>query len=307
MLLTDETMAHIEGLVREQGSDCWWKLPITELLPPSLQSQAKFFTKGTDTMDVWFDSGSSWATVLTESGKVADLYLEGSDQHRGWFQSSLLTSIAAQGKAPYRAVVTHGFVLDGNGVKMSKSLGNVISPDDVINLKGFGADVMRMWVASSNFTSDIALSDGILQQTDNFLQKVRNTCRFMLGNLFDFDPMKHMVPHSQLSRLDQFVLHVIHDYCSGATQAYESFNFSRVYHLLLSIVPNDLSSFYFDSIKDRLYCEHPDSATRRSTQTTLHHLLHYFTKSIAPITPHLAEEVAQHYPLGFEQGMSLLW
>ena len=302
VLLTDETMAHIESLVREQGSDCWWKLPISDLLPPSLQSQAKFFTKGTDTMDVWFDSGSSWASVLTESGKVADMYLEGSDQHRGWFQSSLLTSIAAQGKAPYRAVVTHGFVLDGNGVKMSKSVGNVINPDDIINRKGFGADVMRMWVASSNFTADVALSEGILQQSDNFVQKVRNTCRFMLGNLFDFDPTKHMVPHSRLSRLDQFILHVIHDYCSGATQAYDSLTFSRLYHLLLRIVPNDLSSFYFDAIKDCLYCDQPDSATRRSTQTTLHHVLHYFTKSIAPVTPHLAEEVAQHYPFGFEQG-----
>ena len=301
VLLTDETLTHIEGLIREQGSDCWWKLSISELLPPSMRPQAQYYNKGLDTMDVWFDSGSSWATVLRESGKVADMYLEGKDQHRGWFQSSLLTSIAAQGKAPYREVVTHGFVLDGNGVKMSKSLGNVISPDEIINK--LGADSMRMWVISSDFTTDATLSEESLKQTNDLLLKVRNTCRFMLGNLSDFDPAKHMVPYPQLFCLDRFILHVLYDYCTRATQAYESLHFTQLHQLLLDVTPDYLSSFYFDAIKDRLYCDHPNSATRRSAQSTLYHLLQYLNKSIAPITPHLAEEIAQHCPFHFEQGL----
>ncbi|KAL5484444.1 hypothetical protein EMCRGX_G020949 [Ephydatia muelleri] len=288
------------ALVRQHGSGCWWELPVEKLLPPSLSAQADLYVKGSDTMDVWFDSGSSWATVLGESGYVADMYLEGSDQHRGWFQSSLLTSVAARGSAPYRRVVTHGFVLDGQGVKMSKSLGNVISPADVVEGKGFGTDVLRLWVASSDFTSDVSVSDGILRQTNEVLQKVRNTCRFALGNLGDYDHARHSVPYSELSALDRYTLHLLSGYCSEAHTAYDSLNFSKIYHLLVRLVPVDLSAFYFDVVKDRLYCESEGGRVRRSTQTALHHVLGCLTKSVAPIAPHLAEEIAQHYP--FENG-----
>ena len=299
-VITSETIMHVESLIRNQGSDCWWRLSTEELLPPSLSSQADNFVKGTDTMDVWFDSGSSWAAALRDSGCVADLYLEGSDQHRGWFQSSLLTSIAAKGKAPYKAVITHGFVLDGNSIKMSKSLGNVISPNDILNSKKFGADVMRLWVASTNYTTDVHLSDGVLQQTDDFLQKIRNVCRFMLGNLSGFDASKDLLPYSKLSKLDCYLLHIASTYSKLATDAYESYNFARVNHQLVHMIPKDISSFYFDIIKDRLYCDPPNAETRRSVQTVLHHLLVCLVKSIAPFTPHLVEEIAQHYP--FEEG-----
>lgn len=300
-LLTHESIDHVEALVRRSGSGCWWELPLELLLPPSLSAQAGLYSRGLDTMDVWFDSGSSWATVLRDSGHVADMYLEGSDQHRGWFQSSLLTSVAARGSAPYRCVVTHGFVLDGQGVKMSKSIGNVISPTDVIETKKLGTDVLRLWVASSDFTSDVSVSDNILMQTGEVLQKLRNTCRFMLGNLGDYDHRRHSVPYSELSMLDRYALHMLSRYCSEAHAAYSSLNFSKIYHMLVKLVPVDLSAFYFDIIKDRLYCEAEGSRVRRSTQSALHHLLGYLTKSVAPIAPHLAEEIAQHHP--FENGI----
>ena len=301
-LLSDESVSHVEKLIRAHGSDCWWKLPVEELLPPSMREESSSYMKGTDTMDVWFDSGSSWGTVLKDSDHVADMYLEGSDQHRGWFQSSLLTSVAAQGKAPYKEVVTHGFVLDGKGNKMSKSLGNVVSPADIIERKKYGADVMRLWVSSSNFTLPVSISDDVLRYTNDVLQKIRNTVRFLLGNLSDFDPSRHLVPYSGLSQLDRYLLHVLHCYCSEATHLYDSLGFSKMVHLLVNVVPTDLSSFYFDVIKDRLYCDPAEGRARRSTQTTLHHLLRFLTSSIAPVTPHLAEEVAQHYPHPFEGG-----
>ncbi len=297
-LINDETLSHVEGLVCSHGTDCWWKLPVGDLLPPTLRPVADEYVKGRDTMDVWFDSGSSWATVL--AGGVADMYLEGTDQHRGWFQSSLLTSIAAQGKAPYKSVITHGFVLDGDGAKMSKSVGNVMSPDDIIESKNYGADVMRLWVASSSFTSAVPVSDGILQQTNDILQKIRNTCRFILGNLSDFDPRTQLRPYESLSKLDRYMLHVLHSLSIQAIRTYDNLNYSRFYHALVNTVPTDFSSFYFSVIKDRLYCDPEDSEQRRSTQTALHHLLKGFTSSIAPILPHLAEEIALHYP--FENG-----
>ena len=294
-LISDETIGHIEDTFRQHGSDSWWNTPISDLLPSSLRYKAQKYIKETDIMDVWFDSGSSWASVLKDSDCVADLYLEGSDQHRGWFQSSLLTSVAAQGRPPYRKVMTHGFVLDSKANKMSKSLGNVISPDDVLKSeKQFGADTMRLWAAFSNYSGDVHISDEILQQTNDFLQKIRITCRFALGNLSSFDPVANLLPYSQLSSLDRYMLHILSCYTSEATQAYESFNFSRLQTLLNKLIPNDLSAFYFEIIKDRLYCDALLSRARCSTQTALYHVLHCLTRSIAPILPHLAEEVAQH-------------
>lgn len=294
-LINGETIEHIENTFCQHGSDSWWSMPTSDLLPPSLRHEAHEYTKETDIMDVWFDSGSSWASVLKDSDGVADLYLEGSDQHRGWFQSSLLTSVAAQGRAPYHNVITHGFVLDSKANKMSKSLGNVISPDDILKSeKRFGADTMRLWAAFSNYSSDVHISDDILQQTNDLLQKIRLTCRFALGNLSSFDPSSDLLPYPQLSSLDRYVLHLLSCYASEATQAYESFNFSRLQTLLNKLIPKDLSSFYFEIVKDRLYCDAPQGNRRRSTQTTLYHVLQCLTKSIAPILPHLAEEVAQH-------------
>ena len=308
-LVNDDTIRNIEAIFLKQGSDSWWNLPVSDLLPTSLKDKQDKYVKGTDTMDVWFDSGSSWASVLKDSDGVADLYLEGSDQHRGWFQSSLLTSVAAHGRAPYRSVVTHGFVLDGKGTKMSKSLGNVISPSDILNnqKKKFGADTMRLWAAFSNYSSDVHLSDGILEQTNDFLQKIRNTCRFLLGNLSSFDPRAGLLSYSELSSLDRYLLHLLSTYSMEATRAYESFNFSRLQMLLMRLVPIDLSSFYFDIIKDRLYCDTPHSLARHSTRSTLYHLLQFLTKSIAPVAPHLTEEVAQHCSADFFENGAFAW
>ena len=300
-LLNDVTISHVREMIRANGSDCWWRYPVNKLLPPSLAGEAELWRRGNDTMDVWFDSGSSWAAVLSHSGtnsgrgQVADMYLEGVDQHRGWFQSSLLTGVAAQGMAPYRTLVTHGFVLDKAGTKMSKSVGNVTSPDDVIEVKKFGADVMRSWVASSNYTTDISISDEILQQSSDFVQRVRNAFRFMLGNLSRFNASLDLTPHSELTMLDRYLLHLLFCYCDEATQAYESLSFSRLPPLLSNIVSLDLSSFYFDIVKDSLYCDPATCHTQQSTLATFHRLLPGFVKSMAPILPHLAEEVALHH------------
>lgn len=296
-LISHDTITHVRALVGKLGSDCWWTLTTRELLPESLQSVSCEYTKGQDTMDVWFDSGSSWASVLSDVGGVADLYLEGSDQHRGWFQSSLLTSIAVRGRAPYKALLTHGFVLDKGGSKMSKSLGNVLSPDNILSSgKNFGADTMRLWVASSDYTSDVNISDEILSQNGEFLQKIRNTCRFMLGNLSDFTPEVDAVDYSRLAKLDQYALHLLSQYNQTAMSAYEEFHFPSLCHALANFLPDDLSSFYFYIVKDRLYCEGRESEKRRAVQTVLYHFVWTLIQSVGPILPHLAEEVAQYVP-----------
>ena len=296
-LMNDETISHVQEQFSINGSDCWWSKPIKDLLPSSMKHLAEYYRKGTDTMDVWFDSGSSWASVLDDTEGVADIYLEGSDQYRGWFQSSLLTSLAAQGKSPYKQLVSHGFVLDMRGTKMSKSLGNVITPDDIIHQRKYGADVMRLWVASSDFTTDVAISMNILQQRNEFLQKIRNTFRFILGNLAAFEPKRDLVPFIELPPLDKYQLHKLQEFYAIANQAYDNFNFAKLYHTLVTFVPHDLSAFYFDLIKDRLYCDLQCGHKRRSCQTVLYHHLIYFLTSLAPILPHLVEEVAQHYEI----------
>ena len=300
-LLNDTTIEHVRKLIQIEGSDCWWKEPLSNLLPPSLAHEVDYWRRGNDTMDVWFDSGSSWAAVLSDSGtgsnrcQIADMYLEGVDQHRGWFQSSLLTGVAVQRQAPYKKLVTHKFVLDKTGTKMSKSLGNVVSPNDIIETKKYGADVMRWWVASSDYTSDVAVSDDILEQSSYSVQRLRGAFRFMLGNLSGFDRSSDLVPYNRLTNLDRFMLHILFEYCREATQAYNSLTFSRISQLLYQTVRVDLSAFYFDVIKDCLYCDHARGSARHSTLSTLHHLLYGIVKSVAPIVPHLAEEVSLHY------------
>ncbi len=298
-LMNDESINHIKELFVNNGADCWWSLPMEQLLPPSMKQLADEYSKGQDTMDVWFDSGSSWASVCPNG--VADVYLEGKDQHRGWFQSSLLTSVATQGKSPYKELICHGFVLDKDGDKMSKSLGNVMTPNDIINNKKYGADTMRLWVMSSNFTSDISIGNDILEQTNELLQKIRLTFRFLLGNLTNFDSSIDILPYTSLPPLDRYQLHKLYEYYSIASHTYETHSYSKLHNALKLFIRHDISAFYFNIIKDRLYCDSVNSINRRSSLTVLHYYLVYLLTSLGPILPHLVEEVSMYYPL--EQGI----
>ncbi|BAY52440.1 isoleucyl-tRNA synthetase [Thermostichus vulcanus NIES-2134] len=300
-LLTAETIAHVQAIIRDRGSDAWWELSVAELLPESLRDQADRYEKGTDTMDVWFDSGSSWAAVLGD--QQADLYLEGSDQHRGWFQSSLLTRVAVKGQAPYKAVLTHGFVLDEQGRKMSKSLGNVTDPREVIeggkNQKQdppYGADVLRLWVSSVDYANDVPIGKNILRQLADVYRKIRNTARFLLGNLHDFEPEQDMIPYAQLPALDRYMLHRLHEVFSEVTAAFDSFQFYRFFQTIQNLCVVDLSNFYLDIAKDRLYISAATGDRRRSCQTVLAIALQNLARAIAPVLPHLAEDIWQHLP-----------
>jgi isoleucyl-tRNA synthetase len=303
-LLTEETIAHVQAIIAEQGSDAWYLLSIDELLPEQYRNNGNY-RKGTDTMDVWFDSGSSWAAVLKQREELqypADIYLEGSDQHRGWFQSSLLTSVATNGCAPYKTVLTHGFTLDEQGRKMSKSLGNVIDPSVVIvggkNQKEeppYGADVLRLWVSSVDYSSDVPISKNILKQMGDVRNKIRNTARFLLGNLHDFNPAES-VPYSLLSELDRYMLHRMTEVFAEVTEAFKSFQFFRVFQMVQNFCVVDLSNFYLDIAKDRLYISAPDAFRRRSCQTVLNIALENLARAIAPILCHTAEDIWQYLP-----------
>lgn len=315
-LMTEESISHVMSIVEQHGSDAWWEMSVEELLPESLKLKAGELKKGQDTMDVWFDSGTSWAGVLSpaigggdksnaaqELTYPADLYLEGSDQHRGWFQSSLLTSVAANGVAPYKAVLTHGFVLDDKGMKMSKSLGNVVDPRMVIEggkdakkEPPYGADVLRLWVASVDYTSDVMIGGKILNQVADVYRKVRFTLRYLLGNVSDFDPVEHAVPYSELTATDRYILNRFASLIDECDAAYSSFQFYKVYQALQRFVVLDLSNFYLDVVKDRLYIRSPGSHERRSCQTTLHALLEGMLPLIAPLLPHMAEDAWQCLP-----------
>lgn len=306
VLLNQETIAHVQAIIAEKGSDAWWELPIEELLPETYRSQSKSYRKGSDTMDVWFDSGSSWAAVSSQRDELnypADLYLEGSDQHRGWFQSSLLTSVATNGFAPYKTVLTHGFTLDEQGRKMSKSLGNVIDPKIVIEggknqqaEPAYGADILRLWVSSVDYSSDVPLSKNILKQLSDVYRKIRNTSRFLLGNLHDFDPEKHAVAYEELPELDQYMLHRITEVFAEITEAFENYQFFRFFQTVQNFCVVDLSNFYLDIAKDRLYISSLDSPRRRSCQTVLAIALENLAVAIAPVLCHLAEDIWQYLP-----------
>jgi isoleucyl-tRNA synthetase len=305
-LLTQETIAYVQAIVAEKGSDAWWELPVEALLPEPYRSNGQRYRKGTDTMDVWFDSGSSWAAVAEQRPELkypVDLYLEGSDQHRGWFQSSLLTSVAVNNCAPYKTVLTHGFVLDEQGYKMSKSLGNVVDP--MVIIKGgknqkeeppYGADVLRLWVSSVDYSSDMRLGKTVLKQMADVYRKIRNTARFLLGNLHDFDPAKNAVPYEQLPELDRYLLHRITEVFTEVTDAFDSFQFFRFFQTVLNFCVVDLSNFYLDSAKDRLYISAEDSPRRRSCQTILAIALENLAKAIAPVLSHMAEDIWQALP-----------
>jgi isoleucyl-tRNA synthetase len=305
-LLNAETIAHVQQIIAAEGSDAWWERSTAELLPESYHQNGHSYRKGTDTMDVWFDSGSSWAAVLEQRDDLhspAQLYLEGSDQHRGWFQSSLLTSVATHGHAPYQTVLTHGFVLDEQGRKMSKSLGNVVDPGIVIeggkNQKAdpaYGADVLRLWVSSVDYTTDVPLGKNILKQMGDVHRKIRNTARFLLGNLHDFDPEKDPLPYEQLPQLDRYLLHRMTEVFGEVTDAFESFQFFHFFQTVQNFCVIDLSNFYLDIAKDRLYISALDAPRRRSCQTVLKVMLENLARAIAPVLPHMAEDIWQYLP-----------
>ena len=304
VLLNDDTLEHIQNIFAEHGSDAWWKMDEAELLPPKYKDEADKWKKGTDTMDVWFDSGSSWSGVASSREELAypaDIYLEGSDQHRGWFQSSLLTSVAAQKQAPYKTVLTHGFVLDEKGYKMSKSLGNVVDPISVIeggnNKKvdpAYGADVLRLWVASVDYAGDVCIGKNIIKQTFESYRKLRNTARYLIGNLADFSPETNGVEYDDLPSMDKWMLGRLSAVLKEVDEATEEYQFNRAIQEVLRFATADLSNFYLDVAKDRLYISAIDDARRRSCQTVIYACLEGFAKAIAPILPHMAEDIWQN-------------
>eukprot|EP00892_Ulva_mutabilis_P007438 jgi/Ulvmu1/5066/UM021_0083.1 len=302
-LMTEATIKHIQAIIAQHGSGAWWTLDTVDLLPEALKGEADKLVRGTDTMDVWFDSGSSWAAVLKQTEGLeypADLYLEGSDQHRGWFQSSLLTSVAVNGHAPYKAVLTHGFVLDEQGVKQSKSTGNVVNPLSIIeggkNQKkepAYGADVLRLWAASVDYAVDVSIGAGILKQVFESYRKLRGTLRFMLGNLHDFRPEEHGVAWADLPLMDRHMLARVREEAAAVGEEYGRFNFGAVYRAVNLFVSVDLSSQYFELAKDRLYIRSLDAPQRRSCQTVLHAALRHLLAVMAPVTPHMCEDAWQ--------------
>ena len=306
VLLNADTLRHIETLIAAHGGDVWWENDEAALLPPAYADQADQWRKGTDTMDVWFDSGSSWAAVSSQRDSLsypADLYLEGSDQHRGWFQSSLLTSVAVHGHAPYKRVLTHGFALDEKGRKMSKSLGNVVDPMVIIeggkNQKqepAYGADVLRLWVSSVDYSTDVPIGAGILRQLADVYRKVRNTSRYLLGNLHDFSPSTDAIAVEDLPLLDRWMLQRTAEVMDEITEAFESYEFFRFFQLLQNFCVTDLSNFYLDIAKDRLYVSAPADRRRRSCQTVMALIIERLAGLIAPVLCHMAEDIWQNLP-----------
>ncbi len=305
-LLNEEIINHIQGIIAEKGSDAWWELSVEELLPQSYRQNGKSYRKGTDTMDVWFDSGSSWAAVVNQRPDLrypADMYLEGSDQHRGWFQSSLLTSVAVNDIAPYKTVLTHGFALDEQGRKMSKSEGNVVDPNAIIeggkNQKvepAYGVDVLRLWVSSVDYSGDVRIGKNIIKQLNDVRGKIRNTARFLLGSLHDFDPEKDAVPFEELPELDRYMLHRLTEVFEEVTEAFESFQFFRFFQTVQNFCVVDLSNFYLDIAKDRLYISATNAFRRRSCQTVLKIAIDNLARAIAPVLCHTAEDIWQYLP-----------
>ena len=298
--LYPQVIDHFAGIVRTHGSDAWFTMDVPKLIPPGFQcgecGQAKF-EKTTDILDVWFDSGVSYQAVVKSRLQIAlpaDLYLEGSDQHRGWFQSSLIPAVAIDTTPPFKAVLTHGFVVDGEGRKMSKSLGNVLSPQDVI--QNAGADLLRLWVASSFYNDDIRISQETLNRLSDAYRKIRNTIRYLLGNLHDFDPQRDVVSYRGLAIMDQWALWRLHKVMTSVKGYYQEYEFAKVYKEIYGFCNEDLSSFYLDILKDRLYTSAALSQERRSAQTVLYHILNHLVRVIAPIFCFTAEEIFQAMP-----------
>lgn len=309
-IITDETIEHVSKLFREHGSNIWFERDAKDLLPEGFthpSSPNGKFTKETDIMDVWFDSGSSHQSVLEERDDLqrpADLYLEGSDQYRGWFNSSLSTSVAVTGKAPYKGVLSHGFVLDGEGRKMSKSLGNVVVPSKVMNQ--LGADILRLWVASVDYQSDVRVSDAILKQVSEVYRKIRNTFRFLLGNIADYNHDSNAVSFENLREVDQYMLVKLNKLIDKVKKSYETYDFAAVYHAVHNFCTIELSSFYLDFAKDILYIESENQHDRRCIQTVLYESLLSLTKLVSPILSHTADEVWAYIPNMKQESVQLV-
>ena len=300
-ILSDKAVFdHVVSLFKNGGADVWFDKEVSELLPPGSKCkkcEGSEFEKEMDILDVWFDSGVSHAAVLEsreELSSPADLYLEGSDQHRGWFHSSLLASMGTRDRAPYKAVLTHGFVVDGEGKKMSKSSGNVVAPQEII--KKYGAEVLRLWVAAEDYRDDIRISEGIVVQLSDAYKKIRNTFRYLLSNIYDFDPSKQLVQYKDMLEIDRWALLRLYTLSNRVEKAYNDFEFHQIYHSTHAFCVNDLSSFYFDILKDRLYTARKDSVERRSAQTALFHILNSMVRLMAPIFSFTCEEVWKFMP-----------
>lgn len=298
-LINEHTINSVKELFKAKGSDSWYETPTEDILGPDAHCSCggRKFRKETDIMDVWFDSGSSHAAVLKTREELrwpADLYLEGSDQHRGWFQSSLLTAAATVGSAPYKKVLTHGYVVDGEGRKMSKSLGNGIDPEDII--REYGADILRLWVASSDYQVDIRISKDILKQLSEAYRKVRNTCRFILGNIYDFDPDSDSVERDKLQEIDKWAMMKLSQLVEKVTGACEKYEFHTMFHAIHNFCVVDMSNFYLDIIKDRLYTTKADSDGRRAAQTVTYKVLEVLVRLLTPVLAFTSEEIWKYMP-----------
>ena len=299
-VVSAEAMEHVAGIFEKQGADAWFDLPLRDLLPAGTrcgECGGDQFEKETDILDVWFDSGSSWAAVCA-SGRwpmlrfPADLYLEGSDQHRGWFNSSLTIGVATRGESPYRACLTHGFLVGEDGRKMSKSLGNYVDPQQM--LQKHGAEIVRLWVAASDYREDVRLSQQILVTLGDGYRKIRNTLRYCLSQLYDFDPARDSV--DELQPIDRWALSRFERYRAGVAKAYDQYEFHRVYHATVDLCATDLSAFYFDVLKDRTYCSGAAWRVRRAAQTVLYRVCRDLCRLLAPMASFTAEEAWQHLP-----------
>ncbi len=302
-----DVMMHVSKLFREHGSNYWFEKDAVDLLPKGYTNPASpngKFTKETDIMDVWFDSGTSFAGVLMERGMSypADIYLEGSDQYRGWFNSSLICSVAAFGKSPYKELLSSGFVLDGKGLKMSKSIGNVVAPMDIVSKHG--SDILRLWALSVDFTEDVRFSDELLTQVKESYRKIRNTYRFILGNISDFNPKKDKIAYDRLSSVDKYMLVNLNDFVKNIRKNYDDYNFDEIYKLFNNYI-SSLSNFYLDFTKDILYIDKADSVRRRSVQTVLYEIIYNLVRLMAPVLPYTSEEVYKFMPYRKEDSVHL--
>lgn len=294
-VMTEEILQHLVDLVAQHGADVWFEREARDLMPAGTvcpHCGGADFVKETDILDVWFDSGVSHAAVLEKRSYLespADLYLEGSDQHRGWFHSSLLESLGTRGRAPYKSVLTHGFVVDGEGKKMSKSVGNVVNAQELI--EQYGVEILRLWVASEDYTEDIRISEEILKRLMEAYRRIRNTCRYILGNIYDFDVVRDMVAYGEMEEIDRFALYRLEGVIRKVRDAYEKFQFHVVYTTLYNFCSVDLSSLYLDVLKDRLYTSPASSRERRSAQSAMYLLLHDMVRLLAPLLSFTTEEV----------------
>ncbi len=304
-----ELFEKVSKLFEKDGADVWFASDLKDLAPEGMKCpscESSNLVKETDILDVWFDSGVSWAAVCETRERMiypTSMYLEGSDQHRGWFHSAILTSVANRSQAPYKEVLTHGFVVDGDGKKMSKSVGNVIRPQDLI--KQYGADILRLWVSAEDYRDDIRISDEILKRLTEAYRRIRNTCRFLLGNLADFDPGKDLVPPEEMKEIDLYALDTLNSVINRCVAAYSRFEFHTVFHGLHNYCSGELSAIYLDILKDRLYCENTEGPLRRAAQTALYHILDALVKLLSPILVFTAEEVWSQFNPGSEKAESI--